>query len=132
MNLPALTKDNSTTIGFVVACLFAGAINKRELRTWTDHIFASTDSQPKYLIDLCTFDGLLSHIFGVIGFVPHCDLSESEKDALVGIAYVRGHSRFEPEPTREQALSSLRRHPEVLARFRMTFPFIEFQYNHAA
>ncbi len=132
MNSPALTKDNSVTIGFVVACLFAGAISKGELRAWTDHIFASTDSQPTYLVDLCTFDEPLSHIFKVIGFVPHCDLSESEEDALVGIAYARGHSRFEPEPTREQALASLRIHPEVLTRFRATFPFIEFQYDHAA
>jgi hypothetical protein len=131
MTSPALTKDNSTTIGFVVACLFAQAISKDELRAWTDHIFATTDSQPAYLVDLCTFDEPLSHLFKVIGFVPHCDLSGSEDDALVGIAYARGHSRFEPEPTREQALAALKSHPNVLARFHATFPFIEFQYDDA-
>src|SRR5689334_13849932 len=32
----ALTKDDSATIGFVVACLFAGAIDIQELRSWAD------------------------------------------------------------------------------------------------
>ena len=128
---PALTKDNSATIGFVVASLFAGAISKAELRAWTDHIFAITDSQPTYLVDLCTFDEPLSHLFKVIGFVPHCDLSDLEGDALVGIAFARGHSRCEPEPTREQALAILKLHPQILTRFHDTFPFIEFEYDHA-
>jgi hypothetical protein len=132
MTAPGLTKDNSTTIGFVVACLFAEAISKGELRAWTDHVFATTDSCPSYLVDLCTFDEPLSHLFKIIGFVPHCDLSDSEQDALIGITYARGRSRYEPEPTREQALESLKLHPEVLVRFRATFPFIEFQYDHAA
>jgi hypothetical protein len=39
--------------------------------------------------------------------MPHCDLSDIEKDALVGIAFVRGRERFEPVPSRDQALSAL-------------------------
>ena len=127
MTSPAITKDNSATIGFVVSCLFAQAISKDELRAWVDHIFTITDSPPTYLVDLGIFDEPLSHIFKVIGFVPHCDLDDSERNALVGIAYSRGRSRFEPEPTREQALAALKLHPEVLARFCATFPFIEIQ-----
>ncbi len=122
-----LTRDASATIGFVVSCLFSEAIDKSELQTWADHVIGSADSYPLYLLDLSTFDRELCHLYEVIGFVPHCGLSDSEDDALVGIAYARGRSPFEPEPTREQALAALRQHPQVLERFRATFPFIEFR-----
>ena len=88
---------------------------------------SSSDSLPTYLVDLSAFDEPLSHIFKIIGFVPHCDLSDPERDALVGITYARGRSRYEAEPTRDKALAMLALHPRVLARFRDTFPFIEVQ-----
>ena len=128
----ALTKEDSLTTGFVVSCLFAGAIDKRELQDWVDHVLISTDSYPLYIVDLSTFDEALCHIFRVIGFVPHSGLTETEKDALVGIAFVRGRERFEPVPSRDEALAALAAHPRVLARFRETFPFINMQYDHAA
>jgi hypothetical protein len=128
----ALTKENSTTIGFVVSCIFAGAIDKQELQAWADHVLVSTDSYPLYIVDLSTFNEDLFHIFRVIGFVPHCDLTETEKDALVGIAFVRGREQFEPVPSQDQALAALAAHLPVLARFRDTFPFISVQYDHAA
>lgn len=128
----ALTKENSTTIGFVVSCIFAGAIEKRELQAWADNVLVSSDSYPLYIVDLSTFDKALSHIFRVIGFVPHCDLSDTEKDALVGIAFVRGREQFDPAPSRDQALAALSAHPTVLARFRETFPFISVEDDHAA
>ena len=78
-----------------------------------------------------TFDEELCHIYRVIGFVPHSGLSDTEKVALVGIAFVRGREQFEPVPSREQALAALAAHPPVLARFRDTFPFINVQYDHA-
>jgi hypothetical protein len=127
----ALTKENSATIGFVVSCIFAGAIDKRELQAWADHVLVSTDSYPPYIVDLSTFDEPLFHISRVVGFVPHSNLSDSEKDALVGIAFVRGREQFEPVPSRDQALAALAAHPPVLARFRETFPFISVQYDHA-
>src|SRR5262245_53832206 len=120
-----LTKEASTTIGFVVSCLFSEAIDKKELQAWADHILASTDTCPPYVADFGNFDREICHIFEVIGFVPHCDLSDPERDALIGITFARGRTRFEPLPTREQALAQLRSHPQVLALFRATFPFIE-------
>jgi len=128
----ALTKDNSTSIGFVVACIFAGAIDKQELRAWADHVLVSADSCPPYVMDLSTFDEEFYHIFKVIGFVPHCDLTSDEKNALVGIAFAREREQFEPVPSREQALAALAAHLSVLARFRDTFPFISVQYDNAA
>jgi hypothetical protein len=127
-----LTRDASATMGFVVACLFSEAIDKRELQAWADHVIGSTDSYPLYILDLSTFDRELCHLYEVIGFVPHCDLSDSEDAALVGIAYARGRTPFEPQPTREQALATLGRHTQVLERFRATFPFLEFPPDFAA
>ena len=126
-----LTKENSTTIGFVVSCIFAGAIDKQELQQWADHVLVSTDSHPLYIVELSTFDETLFHIFRVIGFVPHCDLTDPEKVALVGIAFVRGREQFEPVPSRDQAMAALGAQPHVLARFRDTFPFISVDYGHA-
>ena len=122
-----LDKENSATIGFVVSCAFAGAINTKEIQAWADHVLVTADSCPPYLVDLSTFDEPLSHIYRVIGFVPHCGLSDTERDALVGIAFVRGREQVEPIPTREQALAALAGHPHVLARFRDAFPFINVQ-----
>ena len=131
MTPPALTKENSATIGFVVACLFAKAIDKDEMHAWADHIFATTDSCPSYLVDVSTFDEPLFHISRVIGFVPVSGLSDSEQVALVGIAFLRGRDQFEPAPTREQAVSALATHQHLVTRFRETFPFIIFDYDHA-
>jgi len=125
----ALTKDNADTIGFVVACLFAAAINKDELHTWADHILTTADSCPPYIVDLSTFDEPLFHIHQVIGFVPSSGLSDDERSALVGIAYCRGREQFEPAPTKSQALKALTAHPQLMTRFRITFPFITFEYE---
>jgi hypothetical protein len=119
-----LDKENSSTIGFVVSCAFAGAIDRQELQAWADHVLVAADSYPLYIVDLSTFDEPLSHIFRVIGFVPRSGLSDTEEDALIGITYMRGRQPFEPTPTREEALAALAGHSHVLARFRETFPFI--------
>jgi len=51
-----LDKENSATIGFVVSCAFAGAINTKEIQAWADHVLVTADSCPPYLVDLSTFD----------------------------------------------------------------------------
>jgi hypothetical protein len=124
-----LDKEQSGTIGFVVSCAFAGAIDKSELRAWADHVLVSADSYPLYIVELSTFDEPLCDIFRVICFVPHSGLSDAEEDALVGIAYARGREQFEPTPTREEALAALARHSHVLARFREIFPFISMPHG---
>jgi hypothetical protein len=128
----ALTKDDSATIGFVVACLFAGAIDVRELRSWAEHVLTASDACPTYVIDLSTFDQPLFHIYRLIGFVPSSALTDSERVALVGIAAARGRDPFEPVPTKEQALAALAAQRHLLTRFRATFPFIHFEYDHVA
>jgi len=123
----ALEKENSATIGFVVSCVFASAIDLPELRAWADHVLVTTDSCPVYIVDLSTFDDSLFHILRVIGFVPGSGLDEEEEIALVGIAFARGREQFEPKPTKQQALAALAAHPDILLRFHDTFPFINVQ-----
>ncbi|WP_395738557.1 hypothetical protein [Prosthecobacter sp.] len=126
MNPQAITKENASTIGFVVSCLFAQAVSTAELQTWAGNVLLTVDPCPACLVELCTFEGPLHKIFEVIGFVPGGDLSDEEKTALVGIAHVRGITPYEPEPDRAHALAALAAHPQIMADFRETFPFIAF------
>src|SRR3974390_3484047 len=119
-----LDRENSATIGFVVACAFTGVIDQSEIRAWADHVLVSAERYPLYVVDLSTFEGPLNHIYQIVGFAPHSGLSDKERDALVGIGFLRGRQQFEPEPTGEQALAALAAHPQVLARFRDTLPCI--------
>ena len=132
MNPLALTKDDPTTIGFVVSCIFACAIDTRELQAWADHVLMTVDTYPSYIVDLSTFDEPLFHIYRIIGFTPHSHLTKTEQMALVGIAFLRGRQQFEPEPNRAQALAALAAHPLVVADFRETFPFLNFEYDRYA
>ena len=128
----ALTKNDSATIGFVLACLFKGAIDRQELRAWADYVLTTTDSCPPYVADLSTFDQPLSHIYRLIGFVPSSGLTDSERIGLVGIAVVRGRGQFEPVPTKEEALTALAAHRDLVPRFREIFPFISLEYDQVA
>ncbi|WP_395748311.1 hypothetical protein [Prosthecobacter sp.] len=129
MNPHALTKEDSSTLGFVVSCLFEQAVSIEELQTWAGNVLLAVDPSPLYIVDLCTFEGPLFKIFDVIGFVTSGDLSDEEKTALVGIAHLRGVTPYEAETDRAQALAALAAHPQVLADFRETFPFIELPQN---
>jgi hypothetical protein len=119
-----LDRDDSVTIGFVVACLFRQAISVEELRAWADHVLLSAPAYPNYVTELSLFDGYFKDIFGVIGFVPSRGLSEDQELAVGGVALVRGREPFDPPASRTEALAALGRHPEVLAEFRSTFPFL--------
>ena len=129
MNPQAITKEESSTLGFVVSCLFAQAVSIEELQTWAGNVLLAVDPCPACIVELCTFEGPLFKIFDVIGFVTSGDLSHEEKTALVGIAHLRGVTPYEPEPSRAQALAALAAHPRIMADFRETFPFIELPQN---
>ncbi len=129
MNQLALNREDSTTIGFVLSCIFDSAIDARELQAWADHVLTTVDASPSYILDLSTFDEPLFHLYQVIGFTPSSPLTEAEEVALVGIAFLRGREQFEPEPSRARALAALAAHPRVAADFRETFPFLNFEYD---
>jgi len=119
-----LNRDDSATIGFVVACLFGEAINLAELRAWADHVLLTAPNYPDYVTELSLFDGFLKDVFAAIGFVPSRELSDDQQLAVLGVAYARDREPYDPPVSRTEALAALNRHPEVLAEFRSTFPFL--------
>jgi hypothetical protein len=120
-----LQQGDSATIGFVVTAAFWGAISLGELRAWADHALVAAPDCPDYMIELGGFKGALKDLFRAIGFVPSSGLSESQKQALLGIAFTRGRDPYDPPVSRATALAALEQHPEVLAQFRATFPFLD-------
>jgi hypothetical protein len=119
-----LDRDDSATIGFVVACPFREAINVEELRGWADHVLLSAAAYPNYVTELSLFDGYLKDVFSVIGFVPSRGLSDGQELAVTGMAFARGREPFDSPASRAVALAALGQHPEVSAEFRRTFPFL--------
>ena len=122
-------QESSEIIGFVVACAFASAIDREELKRWcTEVVIASNsvDKLPGYIFDLAEFDRPLKDIYEVIGFVPSWQRSDDEDDALIGIAAYR--NRLPPDATlnSREAKRKLHGQPKLLERFQETFPFIKF------
>ena|ERR1700761_3155662 len=122
--MKGLTKDDSATIGFVTACLFAGAININEFSQWVLFVVENQKEIPSYLLDLLDFKEALFKIYKVIGFVPPWPGTEDEKLALLGIAYNRGREPFQCPLKREEAVEKLRQFPSVQQTFVETFPFL--------
>lgn len=120
---PGLTQNDSGSIGFVVACLFAGAIDISEMREWCTKLVRARDSTelPLYVFDLLDFSGPIADVYGLIGFIPSSGLRSDQKKALSGIARLRGAIRDEWPVSRENALAALARHPELAERFRTMF-----------
>ena len=119
-----LSKESSEAIAFVFASHFAEALCMREINQWAESVLLATDDYPEYILDLCTHKGYLKDVYNLIGFAPVSDLSAEEKEALHGIADMRGVDRFEPFPSKERAKEMLRVNAHVLPRFREQFPFV--------
>ncbi|MFF2550743.1 hypothetical protein ACFVUS_07065 [Nocardia sp. NPDC058058] len=122
-----LTHEDCDTIGFVISCLFDQSIDTAELRAWCEHVIVSNemDDIPQYMFELVSFDGDLSELFDILGFTPSFEPSQQEDAALYGIAFQRGVEVYDPPVSGVSALEALRLRPDVLQRFRATFPFIE-------
>jgi hypothetical protein len=121
-----LTKNDSERLGFVISCLFKGAIDVAEFHRWVTMIFEEDGTPPGYMVDLLEFKGPLASVFKVIGFVPHWPYSEDEELALFGITFNRGRTRFECPLSTEEAIEKLRQFPRIEKRFRSEFPFINW------
>lgn len=121
-----ICKEHSEDLGFVIGCLFYEAINKVEFRKWIEYAIEilPVNNIPLYIYDLVDFDDSLAKIHAVIGFVPSSGLSVEEKNALEGIAYLRGVDVYDPLNTKDEALLALKKNPRVLEKFESMFPFI--------
>ncbi len=126
--MTGLTRDNPTTIAFVLNCYLSNAISTEELQTWAADVAGSGASHPGYIMDLITFDAPRLHVYGTLGFSPGRTFSDQENEAIYGIAYLRDREVFEA-PNRARALQALHHNPAVCAEFAAVFPFIQSGYQ---
>ncbi|CAI3791529.1 hypothetical protein GLGCALEP_00256 [Pseudomonas sp. MM221] len=110
-------------LGFVITCLFCGAINCEEFQSWSAQVLA-TDQAPAFMNELMTFDEPLFKVFAVIGHVPHWPHVEAEEHALYGIAVCRGIEPFDMPVSPQEARQALVAEPGIEAVFRQVFDFI--------
>ncbi|ENW4206550.1 hypothetical protein GVE35_000913, partial [Neisseria gonorrhoeae] len=80
---------------------------------------------PFYIFDLADFNGGIGDIDNIVGFVSSYSLSKSKKNALTGIAFLRGIDVYDPPISKEKALKALKKHPEIYHKFKRFFPFVE-------
>lgn len=126
--MKGFTKEDSSRIGFATSCLFYEAIDLAEMHQWILRLMEEpASSPPPYLVDLLEFSAPLSHIYKVIGFVPHWPQPDDAKEALFGIAFKRGRQPYDCPIDRETAIRKLNQFPQVESTFRAEFPFIEFK-----
>lgn len=118
-----MTRGDSSTIGFVLACYLAGAIDTAELHHWAERVMATSESYPGYIVDLREFSGPRAQVFRLIGFTPSPGLTEADYLALSGIAFRRG-VRQPDGPGEATATAALGQQPLILATFLRLFPDI--------
>lgn len=121
-------KHDSEDLAFSLDCLFYQAITIDEFKLWLYIVLRDTniESLPNYFFDLVNFDKDLFHITNIIGFVPHEKLSEEERKAICGIAYLRNvRSLYDIGVDRAVAIKALERHSNISEQFNKFFPFIE-------
>ena len=92
---------------------------------WTSNTRYAHWGHPFLYFDLADFDEEIANIDNIVGFVSSYSLSKSKKDALTGIAFLRGIDVYDPPISKEKALKALKKHPEIYQRFQHFFPFVE-------
>ncbi len=80
---------------------------------------------PFYIFDLADLDEEIDNIYNIIGFVSSYSLSKLRRNALTGIAFLRGIDVYDPPVSKEKALKALEKHPEIYHKFKRFFPFVE-------
>ncbi|WP_422910653.1 hypothetical protein ACOCLD_02005 [Pseudomonas sp. MAC6] len=119
-----LTRENSSTIAFIVNCYLSNSISTDELQQWATRIMESTGEYPDYIVELLSFDAPRFHIYKAIGFSPSRRFTNQESEAIFGITYLRNRVAFDG-PTKECAINSLHMNQTILTEFRTAFPFIQ-------
>ena len=127
-----ITLEKHRILGFYLACIYSKAIDLAEMKRSIEGqlIICDDIEMLEIFSELVSFDGSKLELAKIIyNSSPnsHSPLSESQDDALTGIAYKRGVIPYEHTPALEQtAKRALEKHPEVEELFREVFPFIKF------
>ena len=122
-----IIKEDSDDLEFVIKCLFSQSIDLNEFKLWIEQVIRDMPIEdiPFYIFDLADFDGGIGDIDNIVGFVSSYSLSKSKKNALTGIAFLRGIDVYDPPISKEKALKALKKHPEIYQKFQHFFPFVE-------
>ncbi|EPF9506521.1 hypothetical protein F1M77_000868 [Neisseria gonorrhoeae] len=122
-----IIKEDSDDLGFAIKCLFSQSIDLNEFKLWIEQVIRDMPIEdiPFYIFDLADFNGGIGDIDNIVGFVSSYSLSKSKKNALTGIAFLRGIDVYDPPISKEKALEALKKHPEIYHKFKRFFPFVE-------
>ena len=122
-----ISKENCEDLGFAIVCIFYDAINLSEFKLWLDIVIRDTpiDKIPLYVFDLINFEKSIGKIYDVIGVVNYGCISNDQKNALTGIAFLRGIDVYDPPVSKEKALKALEKYPEIYQKFQHFFPFVK-------
>lgn len=125
--LAGMTREDSGRIGFVLSALGCEAISMEELKRWCEELLRAHEVSelPDYVLELLEFEEGIAKVFKVVGFVPDSELTQQERNALFGIAVLRGAEPMDWPVKKDAALRALEATPGLKARFRAEFPFIE-------
>ncbi len=124
-----LTKQNSSDIGFSSSSLIAGALTFDESKEWIYYVIEHSDEVPNYffdILDLKERPDYTRHIREVLGFRPSWGVTEEKMAALIGIGYKRFPEYSMDNASKASAIKALEESPDIDARFRSIFPFIEW------
>lgn len=121
-----ISKGYSQDLGFAIDCLHSQAVNLDEFKLWLYRVIKEIpiDEIPLYIYDLVEIECSID-IYKIMNFVPSGDLSQTQDDALTGIAFLRSVDVYDPPISKNKALKALEKHPEIYQRFQHFFPFVE-------
>lgn len=122
-----IIKEDSDDLGFAIKCLFSQSIDLNEFKLWIEQVIRDMPIEdiPFYIFDLADFDVGIGDIGNIVGFVSSYSLSKLRRNALTGIAFLRGIDVYDPPVSKEKALKALEKHPEIYQKFKRFFPFVE-------
>ncbi|MGI3295308.1 hypothetical protein ACRPFF_04385 [Neisseria sp. SLRRB23] len=122
-----IIKEDSDDLGFAIKCLFSQSIDLNEFKLWIEQVIRDMPIEdiPFYIFDLADLDEEIDNIYNIIGFVSSYSLSKLRRNALTGIAFLRGIDVYDPPVSKEKALKALKKHPEIYQKFQHFFPFVE-------
>ena len=124
-NFKLTRENNGEDIGFAISCMYSQAITLDEFKSWIDYVILNSkvEDLPSYIWEIVDWDGKYN-ISKYIDFTP-CGIEGRLSDALTGIAIKRNMDIFEPV-SKKKALDALRKNPNLVKKFKDSFPFIKF------
>lgn len=124
-----LDKNDSADLGFASECVTGNIITFDEFKEWLNWIVEHTEGYPTFIFDMMDVQDRFDYIADepeIVGFTPHWNPTKDEAKAVDGIGYKRFPNFNSDAAPKDVALAALERNPQIEARFRTLFPFIDY------